>query len=252
MIELQVKPTILTFDTCKEFAETLHIGRGDLLVTNEYIYKPVLSSLGLACDVLFQEKYASGEPSDEMAEAMYKDMPKDFKRIIGIGGGTVLDLCKIFALKTVSPVLDLFEGKFQPQKRAGLVLVPTTCGTGSEVTNVSVLALISRNTKKGIAHEALYADTAVLIPELLRTLPFKVFATSSADALVHAVESALSPDSNETFRLFSYQAIDKILRGYIAIRDKGPEARLPLMKDFLLASNWAGIAFSVQIGRAHV
>ena len=245
MIELQVKPTILTFDTCKEFAETLHIGRGDLLVTNEYIYKPVLSSLGLACDVLFQEKYGSGEPSDEMAEAMYKDMPKDFKRIIGIGGGTVLDLCKIFALKTVSPVLDLFEGKFQPQKRAGLVLVPTTCGTGSEVTNVSVLALISRNTKKGIAHEALYADTAVLIPELLRTLPFKVFATSSADALVHAVESALSPDSNETFRLFSYQAIDKILRGYIAIRDKGPEARLPLMKDFLLASNWAGIAFSV-------
>ena len=245
MIELQLKPTIYSYDTCKEFAEDLKVGTNDLIITNQYIFDPNFKDLGLKCHVIFQEKYGLGEPSDEMAEAIYHDMPKNIKRIIGIGGGTVMDLCKLFVLKQVSPVLDLFDGKIEPEKSKELVLIPTTCGTGSEVTNVSVMALISRNTKKGIANAAMYADKSVLIAQLLKTLPFKVFATSSIDALVHAVESALSPDSSASFRVFSYNAIELILKGYLQIRDHGPEARIPLMKDFLLASNWAGIAFSV-------
>lgn len=245
MIELQLKPTLYTYDTCKDFVEDLKIGKGDLIITNQYIYEPNFGDLDLQCVVIFQEKYGMGEPSDEMAEAIYKDMPKDVKRIIGIGGGTVMDLCKLFILKHVSPILDLFDGKVPVEKDKELILIPTTCGTGSEVTNVSVMALISRDTKKGIANDAMYADKAVLITQLLRTLPFKVFATSSIDALVHAVESALSPDSSASFRVFSYNAIELILRGYLKIRDEGPDARIPLMKDFLLASNWAGIAFSV-------
>lgn len=245
MIELQLKPTIYSYDTCREFVEDLQVGADDLIITNQYIFDPNFKDLGLTCHVLFQEKYGMGEPSDEMAEAIYKDMPKDVKRIIGIGGGTVMDLCKLFVLKQVSPVLDLFDGKIPVEKEKELILIPTTCGTGSEVTNVSVMALVSRNTKKGLADNALYADKAVLISQLLKTLPFKVFATSSIDALVHAVESALSPDSSASFRVFSYNAIELILKGYLQIRDHGPEARIPLMKDFLLASNWAGIAFSV-------
>lgn len=245
MIELQLKPTIYSYDTCREFVEDLQVGADDLIITNQYIFDPNFKDLGLTCHVLFQEKYGMGEPSDEMAEAIYEDMPKDVKRIIGIGGGTVMDLCKLFVLKQVSPVLDLFDGKIPVEKEKELILIPTTCGTGSEVTNVSVMALVSRNTKKGIADNALYADKAVLIAQLLKTLPFKVFATSSIDALVHAVESALSPDSSASFRVFSYNAIELILKGYLQIRDHGPEARIPLMKDFLLASNWAGIAFSV-------
>ena len=92
--------------------------------------------------------------------------------------------------------------------------VPTTCGTGSEMTNIAILALTRRNTKKGLAHDSMYADAAVLIPELLKHLPFRFFATSSIDALIHAMESSLSPRSNETLRLFSYRAISMILNGY--------------------------------------
>lgn len=51
--------------------------------------------------------------------------------------------------------------------------MPTTCGTGTEVTNISILALVSRRTKKGLANDAMYADQAVLIPELLGGLPFR-------------------------------------------------------------------------------
>lgn len=91
--------------------------------------------------------------------------------------------------------------------------------------------------------EQLYGDSAVLIPELLEDLPFQFFATSSIDALVHSVESSLSPKGNETTRMFGYKAIEMILKGYMEIRDHGQEARISLMKDFLMAANYAGIAF---------
>ncbi len=243
MQELMVKPVIKTFATCRELVQDLQIGAGDLMITNEYIYDPYFSEFGLDCDVLFQEKYGAGEPSDEMAEAMYKDLKGSYKRIIAVGGGTIIDLSKFFTLQDVSPILDLYDGKIVPKKDKELIIVPTTCGTGSEVTNVAVLALVSRNTKKGLAIDEFYADQAVLVPELLQTLPYSVFAASSIDALVHAVESALSPKASATTKLFSYQAIEKILHGYMKIRREGPEARLPLLDEFLLASNYAGIAF---------
>ena len=124
-----------------------------------------------------------------------------------------------------------------------LVLVPTTCGTGSEVTNISILALNSRGTKKGLANDQMYADSAVLIPELLEGLPDYVFATSSIDALIHAIESSLSPKGNSYTRLFGYKAIEMILKGYMVIRDQGMAARKPLLGEFMMASNYAGIAF---------
>ena len=244
MQEIMLRPTIIQFTTCKEFAEEFAIGEGDLIISNQYIYDPNFKELNLKCDTLFQEKYGTGEPSDEMAETMYRDMPKNPKRIFAIGGGTVIDVSKLFALKTVSPILDLYDGKITPVKGRELIIVPTTCGTGSEVTNVAVLALISRHTKKGLAVDQLYADKAVLIPKLLQSLPFKVFATSSIDALVHAVESALSPKASETTRIFSYKAIEMILTSYLKLRDKGNDALPALLPNFLMASTYAGIAFA--------
>ncbi len=243
MKQFSVKPEILMYDSCKDFAEDFQIGEGDLVVTNEYIYNPYFSELGLNCETIFQEKYGAGEPSDEMVEAMYKDIQGDPKRIIAIGGGTIIDISKMFALKTVVPVLDLYDGKAQVEKAKDLIIIPTTCGTGSEMTNISILALISRGTKKGLASDEMYADKAVMIPELLVGLPFSVFATSSIDALIHAIESSLSPKANSYTKLFGYRAIEMILEGYKQIRDNGPDARIPLLGDFLIASNYAGIAF---------
>ena len=240
---LSIKPTIYKFKTAEEFAAEFKIGVGDLVITNEYIYQPFFGKLNLGCDVLYQEKYGAGEPSDDMAEAMYKDIKGDHKRVIAIGGGTVIDISKLFALKTVSPILDLYDGKTEIVKDKELVLVPTTCGTGSEVTNIAILALNSRGTKKGLAVDEMYADSAVLVPELLNGLPFRFFATSSIDALVHAVESSLSPKATPYTKLFGYKAIEMIILGYQKIAAEGREARIPLLGDFLLASNYAGLAF---------
>jgi 4-hydroxybutyrate dehydrogenase len=247
-----IKPTIYKYDCCKKFAEEFKIGAGDLIITNEYIFAPAFGELNLRCDGIYQEKYGAGEPSDDMAEAIYRDIKGEPKRIIAIGGGTVIDIAKLFALKKVSPILDLFDGKLEIIKDKELVLVPTTCGTGSEVTNISILALNSRGTKKGLAVDQLYADSAVLIPGLLSGLPFHFFATSSIDALIHAAESALSPKANEMTRLFGYKAIEMILSGYQTIAARGRDARLPLLEEFLLASTYAGIAFgNAGVGAGH-
>lgn len=243
MQELMLRPVIHSFLNCREFAEQFKIGPGDLILTNEFIYQPYFECLNLGCDVLFQEKYGSTEPTDVMLEAIASDFNPACRRIIGIGGGTVIDIAKILALDTILPVEDLYDGKVPVSRSRKLVLVPTTCGTGSEVTNISILALTRRQTKKGLAHDSLYADAAALIPELLKGLPFRFFAASSIDALVHAMESSLSPKSNETIRIFSYKAISMILNGYQKIAADGPEARQALLADFLSAATYAGIAF---------
>ena len=241
---LSIKPILEYYTSCKEFVDALNINEKDLIITNEYIYQPFFGNMGLKATVLYQEKYGLGEPSDEMAENIYADMKDgDFKRIIAIGGGTIIDISKLYALKNVTPILDLFDRKLDIVKDKQLILVPTTCGTGSEVTNISILELKSRHTKMGLATDELYADTAVMIPELLSGLPFKFFATSSVDALIHAYESYLSPKSSPYTEIFAREAIDLILRGYKVIAEKGEEARRPLLKDFLIASNYAGIAF---------
>lgn len=247
MQQLMIRPTIHKFDTAKEFAKEFAIGEGDLVLTNAYIYEPYFGSMNLGCDVIYQEKYGAGEPSDEMAEAIYHDIYAGGKaapkRIIAIGGGTIIDLAKLYALKQTTPILDLYDGKIPVKKDKELILVPTTCGTGSEVTNISILALKSRGTKKGLANDEMYADAAVLVPELLEGLPDYVFATSSIDALIHAIESSLSPKGNVYTRMFGYQAIEMIIKGYKVIRDEGMAARKPLLSDFMIASNYAGIAF---------
>lgn len=244
MKEIIFKPELHSFSTCAEFAREFQLGSSDLILTNEYIYEPCFGSLGLDCAVIYQEKYGMGEPTDVMTEAIVRDVVKTgCKRIVAIGGGTVIDIAKVLAVAGEESIDALYDMAPDMPKRRELIIIPTTCGTGSEVTNISILNRTRLGTKMGLVGPAMYADAAVLIPELLEGLPFGVFATSSIDALVHAVESSLSPKATSYTKLFGYKAIEMIIRGYQTIAREGQQARLPLLKDFLIASNYAGLAF---------
>lgn len=245
MKEFRIVPKIKQFDTVKEFCEQLSPAKGDLIFVSGGTYKRYFENLTGEARVVDYRQYIQGEPSDVMVEKMHEAVGDyEYHRVIAVGGGAILDVAKLFALKTMTPVLDLYDKKFPPVRDKELILVPTTCGTGSEVTNIGVLILESRNTKLGLADDALLADEAVLVPELLEGLPFRFFATSSIDALIHAVESFTSPKASPFSRMFSVEAIRMILSGFKEIEARGAEARLDRMKDFLLASNYAGIAFS--------
>ena len=244
MKEIIWKPELHRFSSCKEFVEEFRLGASDLILTNEYIYQPYFGAMNLECAVLYQEQYGMGEPTDVMAEAILRDAAATgCNRVVAIGGGTVIDIAKVLAVSDGEGVDDLYDKAPDLEKKRELIIIPTTCGTGSEVTNISIMARTRIGTKLGLVSPAMYADYAVLIPQLLEGLPFKVFAASSIDALVHAVESALSPKATPYTKLFGYKAIEMIIRGYQTIAKKGPESRFSLLNDFLLASNYAGLAF---------
>ena len=110
----------------------------------------------------------------------------------------------------------------------------------------------TRHTKMGLADDALLADDAVLIPELVRGLPYKFFVCSSIDALIHAVESYVSPKSNPYTQIFCRAAIESIIDVFKHIAAQGPEYRLERLKEMLIASNYAGIAFgNTGVGAVH-
>ena len=244
MVSILFKPTLHQFATCREFVEDFKLSSQDLILTNQYIYQPYFGQMGLGCQILFQEQYGAGEPSDVMVDAILAAAAKtDCKRIVAIGGGTVIDIAKVLAVAGSEGVDALYDKAPDLEKKRELVIVPTTCGTGSEVTNISIMARTRMGTKLGLVSPAMYADQAVLIPELLEGLPFGVFATSSIDALVHAVESSLSPKATPYTKLFGYKAIEMLIRGYQRIAMDGQESRIGLLEDFLLASNYAGLAF---------
>ncbi|MGN0433323.1 MAG: 4-hydroxybutyrate dehydrogenase [Bilifractor sp.] len=241
-----IRTKIKEYDTFKEFAEEEQLGPDDLVLTNEYIYSPSIEPLGLGCQTLFQEKYGAGEPTDDMVNAILDDLrKKDFTRIIAVGGGTIIDIAKVVAVASPSDrVDDLYDHKDSLKKHHELIIVPTTCGTGSEVTNIAVINRVSRGVKMGLTSPSMYADAAAMITNMLATLPYKVFATSSIDAMIHAVESYLSPNGCSISRIFSEAALRTILKGWsLAVENGGNDAWKAYSADFLKASNWAGLAF---------
>jgi 4-hydroxybutyrate dehydrogenase len=250
---ISLKPHIYRFDDFKTFAKEFELSGSDLVLTHEFLYRPYMEALGLKCTFAFQEKYGSGEPSDEMIDRIIANHSLDsFDRIIAIGGGTVIDIAKILALGGVTKSSELFEKHISPVKKRKLLIVPTTCGTGSEVTNISIAEVKHLHTKLGLVGDSLYPDHAVLIPKLLENLPYPFFVYSSIDALIHAMESMLSPKANIYTELYSTAAINKILEGYAEILEKGQEHRKNLLENFLIASNYAGIAFAnTGVGAVH-
>ena len=247
MQALKIVPQIHYFETVREFSESFKMAGDDVVVTNKILHENYIKPLGTDVPCLFIEDYGMGEPTDEMIDEMAQEIKKfRCKRIIAFGGGTIVDICKILALDVPDESVKLFTGEVKPVKEKELLIIPTTCGTGSEVTNVSIAELKSLNVKKGLAVEETYADKAVLIPEPLEGIPDYVFATSSIDALIHAAESYLSPKASPFTEMYSLKAMEIIIGGYRKILGRGgntAENRKDLLGDFCYAANYAGIAF---------
>lgn len=248
----KLKTTIHEFASFASFAEAFELGSSDLVITNQFLYEPFMASLNLPSTFVMQERYGQGEPSDEMMDAILRDIKgAQFDRVIAVGGGTVIDISKLFVLKGLERSIDAFDHKIPLIKDKRLVVVPTTCGTGSEVTNISIAEIKSRQTKMGLADDAILADDAVIIPELLSGLPFRFWAAASIDALIHAVEAYVSPKSNAYSRMFSCTAIDTVLATFADVA-QDPEARHRWAGPMLTAANMAGVAFgNVGVGAVH-
>ena len=248
-----LKTRLSRFDAFADFAQEFQLSGRDLVLTHAFLHEPFMKGLGLPCHFVMQEHYGAGEPTDEMMNRILKDVKGlEFDRVIAVGGGTVIDIAKLFVLAGLEDVVQAFERTIPIVKAKKLVIIPTTCGTGSEVTNLSIAEITAKGTKMGLADDAILADDAVIIPELLRGLPFKFYVYSAIDAFIHAVESFVSPKSNPYTRLYCKAAIELILEVFGRIVEEGPEYRFERLEDMLMASNFAGIAFgNTGVGAVH-
>ncbi len=241
------------FESLKAFINNFEIEKNDLILTSRGMYSRVLEPLNLPCRFIFHDTYGKGEPTNIKIDALIKDANESpFNRLIAIGGGSVLDISKILILKGVTQSLKAFERKVELEKAHELICVPTTCGTGSEVTNISIMEIPEKSTKMGLADPVLVPDHAILIPELLNDLPYNNYLFSSVDALIHAVESYVSPKANSFTRTLALEASSMILDIYQQILNTNAETRHTHHKDMLLASTMAGIAFgNAGVGAVH-
>lgn len=127
--------------------------------------------------------------------------------VIGIGGGSPLDAAKAIALMIANPQESkevLYEGK---QLQALLVVcIPTTCGTGSEVTPYAILTLHEQRTKKSISHR-IYPAIALLDAKYLQSMSYEGLVNTAVDALAHLMESYLNTNANEWNRMYSMEGL---------------------------------------------
>ena len=174
-------------------------------------------------------------------EQLYRK--KNCDAIIGLGGGSSIDTAKGVSIAVANPGdLSQYEGKNQiPNKGPDVIAIPTTAGTGSEITHATVLKDEERKYKMGILSSHLHPKAAILDPELLTTLPRGLAAVTGMDALSHAIESYTSNQAQpftESLGLYAMELISKWLRPFVADR-----TNLEAASNMMLASTIAGAAF---------
>ena len=185
-----------------------------------------------------------GEPTTKhVQDALLKLHNVQSDCVVAIGGGSAIDIAKAVSLFGANPTIKWEEiaGTLK-LNRLPLIAIPTTAGTGSEATKVMVITNVETYQKMNPGHKDLIPDIAILDPVLTESLPPHFTAYTGMDALTHAIEAYISTKASpmtDNFALTAIKMIGKSLpRAYKNGRD------LDAREDMLLASSYAGIAFS--------
>lgn len=201
-----------------------------------------------------EAEFFAGVPAEpgeaELAEAVAVARSRPVDAVIGFGGGSALDLAKLVAVLAVDErEIDELYG-IGRVGRSGLptVMVATTAGSGSEVSQDAVLTDRRAGTKRGVKDPALVPVAAVVDPAATDTCPLEVTAASGLDALCHAVEAWTGKRSNPLCDLYAERSVRLIRRHLVAAVEGGSAAARDGMAE---ASLLAGLAFS-PVGTAAV
>ena len=163
--------------------------------------------------------------------------------IIGFGGGSPIDIAKVSAVMATNegPISEYFGIDLVPNPGLPTLIVPTTAGTGSEVTPIAILSDHTEKLKKGIVSPHLFPSAALLDPELTLGLPPRVTAATGMDALIHAIESYTSKNATSISDMLARQAMRLIAKNIRTAYSDGSnlEARSNMLEGSLLA----GMAF---------
>lgn len=202
--------------------------------------------------VVFDE--IPGNPNvPDVKKALAAIEGKHITHVVALGGGSVLDVAKAVGLLLGDPELDYEEVQWRRQniKKAPLPVIgiPTTAGTGSEVTHVAVVG-DSKGFKMGVLHPAMFMKTAIIDGSLMLSLPPQLTATTGMDSLVHAIEAFLSKKANPVSDMFALSAIRAIVKWLPEAYKNG--SNLEARKQMAMAATLAGISFDQSsLGLVH-
>lgn len=210
----------------------------------------VLTSAGLAYAV-----FDGVEPDPRIAvvkSCLEAARDSGCQALVGLGGGSALDIAKVTSALLTNPgdVAQYLGIDRIPNPTLPKVLIPTTSGTGSEVSPIAILSDEAAHLKKGIVSHRLYADVAIVDPDLTLGLPPAITAYTGIDALTHHIEAYVNKYAHplvDTFALRGIELVAGNLRRAVACGDD-PDARF----NMAMASTLGGFCLgSVNTGAVH-
>lgn len=204
------------------------------------VLKPLLSilnDLNLPYKIFDQ---VEPDPSlDTVLEGLRHILENKPDLLIAVGGGSVIDAAKAIVFFCIR----VKEEVIKPEKivKPFFVAIPTTSGTGSEVTSYSVITDKLNNVKLPLKDPRMFPDVAILDPVFTKTLPKKIIAHAGIDVLTHAVEAYVSKEHHEISDMFALQAVELVGKNlekmYLDVLDETSRMNMQL------ASCYAGISF---------
>ena len=183
--------------------------------------KQSLADVGIPADAFTETEGNPSVETVEKATKLYKECGADF--IVAFGGGSPMDVAKAVGViaKYGGSITEYEGGGKVPGPIVPQIAIPTTAGTGSEVTAFSVITDHSRNYKLTVFSYELIPKYAILDPDLIATAPASVAAACGMDAFIHACESYISTDASPFSEAMSEKAMELIgrsIRAYVANR----------------------------------
>lgn len=222
-------------------AELRSLGNKAMIVTGRHSAKAtgalddVIAALGEMPYVLF-DKVEENPSIETVMEARAVANREGVDLFVGIGGGSPMDAAKAIALMAANPE-ETEEVLYNPKalKHFPVVCVPTTCGTGSEVTPYAILTRHALRTKKSISHK-IFPALALLDAKYLKTMSRTGLINTCVDALSHMLESYLNTQSNELNRIYSREGLhlwgqfkDRLLADALTEEDYGTMLRASMV-----------------------
>lgn len=256
-------PTKINFgeDTASAVADAIEElgGSKPLIVTDVNLVKAgVLSSMleslanaGLSDLVIFDQV----PPDSDLAcvrEAIKQARANKCDLVLAIGGGSVMDTAKVanIGMTFDSDVLDHEGMNTLTTRLQPLIAIPTTAGTGSEVSAVAMIKDIDEHKKLLFGSRFLFPDMAILDPKLLLSLPPKLTAATGMDALTHCIESYVSMTRNSPADGLCLEAMKLLFRDLVRATNYGGD--LEARSNTLVASMMAGLSFTnAGVGIVH-
>lgn len=249
-----VRNIIAGLGTIQELFKILKNGRYQrlLLVTDPGMLKQqlhlplldIIESAGLEY-VIYSDVQAD-PPDTVVLEAAAFAKQENIDVVLGFGGGSSMDVAKLIAIlahpEQHQTLSDLYGVDNATGPRLALILVPTTAGTGSEVTPISIVTT-GETTKTGIVAPILYADIAILDATFTQNLPAQITAATGIDAMVHAIEAYTSKHKKNPYSdMLAKQALRLLNANLQRVLQDGND--LDARQNMLIGSMLAGQAFA--------